>query len=438
MNHNYTELLNQTLSSFQEDYDIFGNCSESDLLDYLNENFHPFSDGIANFIRKYIPSFTGDISKPHDIYTFVANKYKELEYDISEKTIHNWFFKNAFPAYTSKGRRSMYALCFAFGFNIELTKQFFQKVYLDRCFDCRNMEEAVYFYCLNNSLTYAHAVSIIEKCPDLSVNIPTAGTNILYTNQIQNKIEHINSEEELLEYFNNNIYQFQNTKLSAYRVYKDLLDNIAVPRDQKKEVLKLIKNNEYPSIKYLSVLDWYNKESFAIDNNDKRYDILKSSDISSSAFVMKQIFNFEMRELYESKDPNKRYYNNLISNKNTSKLPDIVRQNFPSQHKLYLEKNWEKVSYDTIRKLIILLYFYEFCVKCQTEWHDLHKLSSDDYFEYFIHQMNNRLYSAGFEDLYIGNPYDWIFIFSSKTQSPLDTFRSIYHCAIFEEYDEEW
>lgn len=415
MNNNYTETLNNDLSSFQAEYDI-EDCSASDLLDYLNnpDNFLPFSKGITRFIETYVPSFNHDISNPHDIFKFIVKNYKKINYNISEKTIHNWFFKNAFPAYNPKGRRSMYALCFAFGFNIDLTKQFFRKVYFDRCFDCRNMEDAVYFYCLKNNLTYTQAVSIIEKCPNLSASNSSTDINILYTKQIQNKIEQIDSEEELLDYFYNNLSQFNKTKQSAYHIYNELLSKIAVPKKCKKEILQLVIDEKEYSIPYLSVKEWCS--NMCHYTKIQRYELIKKTDISSSAFVMKQILDFDIIN-YDIKYKRKtdgeyvtRYYNNLVNNKKICKLPDIIRQNFPSRNKLYLEKNWEKVSYDTLRKLIILFYFYIFYIELTLNEANVDITSQlvdySEYSEYFVNQMNTRLHSAGFEYLYVGNPYD--------------------------------
>ena len=37
--------------------------------------------------------------------------------------------------------------------------------------------------------------------------------------------------------------------------------------------------------------------------------------------------------------------------------------------------------------------------------------------------MNSLLLEAGFQELYLGNPYDWIFLWCMNDEEPLDTFR---------------
>ena len=53
-------------------------------------------------------------------------------------------------------------------------------------------------------------------------------------------------------------------------------------------------------------------------------------------------------------------------------------------------------------------------------------------FEYAMETINNDLMDSGYDTLYLGNPYDWLFIFSSKSEDPLFTFRCIYEEAVKE------
>ena len=73
-------------------------------------------------------------------------------------------------------------------------------------------------------------------------------------------------------------------------------------------------------------------------------------------------------------------------------------------------------SYDSIRKLIILLDFYRFWVnaKLNSETEYYKTLDEDKLTEIYIEEANNCLYDCGYEDLYAGNPYDWIFLCSAR------------------------
>ena len=73
-----------------------------------------------------------------------------------------------------------------------------------------------------------------------------------------------------------------------------------------------------------------------------------------------------------------------------------------------------------MRKAIILLVFYEFCFDAEQQGEN-----AGEYFDEFIEQMDDILTSCGMGPLYIGNPYDWLFLFCIKSNQPLNTFRGI-------------
>ena len=44
-----------------------------------------------------------------------------------------------------------------------------------------------------------------------------------------------------------------------------------------------------------------------------------------------------------------------------------------------------------------------------------------------IAHMNQMLTEAGYSELYVGNPYDWLFFYAAKSDEPLPTFRFIWN-----------
>jgi len=74
-------------------------------------------------------------------------------------------------------------------------------------------------------------------------------------------------------------------------------------------------------------------------------------------------------------------------------------------------------------KDIILLYFYYYWVN-----EKLNKRYEGEYNK-FIDELNDVLFDCGFSTLYLGNPYDWLFMYCSacadEDYSPLDRFREI-------------
>ena len=55
--------------------------------------------------------------------------------------------------------------------------------------------------------------------------------------------------------------------------------------------------------------------------------------------------------------------------------------------------------------------------------------------ERFINNLNRQLLEAGYQELYLGNPYDWIFLYCSKSEEPLITFREFIHELYLENED---
>ena len=69
--------------------------------------------------------------------------------------------------------------------------------------------------------------------------------------------------------------------------------------------------------------------------------------------------------------------------------------------------------------MLILLHFYSFFITAL--------LSKDpgDLYAVYVDDARDQLEESGYGPLYEGSPYDQIFLFSAKTDQPLDTFRDI-------------
>lgn len=109
-------------------------------------------------------------------------------------------------------------------------------------------------------------------------------------------------------------------------------------------------------------------------------------------------------------------------------IPYIVKNNFPSKKVMSDILDESKISvsqsYDSIRKVIILLDFYIFWVCVKIGITDVSNLDNDDLYSLYCDEANEQLHQCGYEDLYAGNPYDWIFLCASKSNDPLEYFRA--------------
>ena len=107
--------------------------------------------------------------------------------------------------------------------------------------------------------------------------------------------------------------------------------------------------------------------------------------------------------------------------KDNELLHPLAEDSFPDRDGLNKILNGEHVSYERIRKLLILLVFYKF-------WANK-ALCSNHYEAGYgdadrcISTINDNLVDAGYPMLYPGNPYDFIIFVSVNADNPLMTFR---------------
>ena len=94
-------------------------------------------------------------------------------------------------------------------------------------------------------------------------------------------------------------------------------------------------------------------------------------------------------------------------------LPKEIKSRFPEA--LTLSK--KDPTYEELRKLTILLASYIFWFRMQQNGTPI---DIDDYIE----ELNVFLDESGFSLMYYGNPYDWLFLYCTLSDRPLDTFRT--------------
>lgn len=85
----------------------------------------------------------------------------------------------------------------------------------------------------------------------------------------------------------------------------------------------------------------------------------------------------------------------------------------------------EHVSYERVRKWLVLLTFYTYWAKRALVTGSYEAMPDDG--ERCIAEMNRYLIDSGYPELYVGNPYDWIFFYVLKDSEPLRTFRYIWN-----------
>lgn len=367
-----TQLAEAAFADFEFDYGDVPGKEYIESLDIVTT----FYDYTYTYAQKN--GFDGEKSDADMLAKFIMKLGEKRNAPLSSlNTLKNWL-KKAPPSANQAGRENVYTLCFALGLNVKETKEFFLKAYLERPFNYKNIHEAVYFFCFNNGLTYLKAQEIIEKIEAMpKVENPDAEQ---VTEQIGFAISLITTEDDLIKYLVNNRSGFAVQSQTATNKIKELIEEC---KALAKKEYKLLHNGD-----------------ISVENIDELLAVI-------TGYYARETVNGE------------KLYKQSISK---SKLPEIIRKNFP-QREQFKQIEEGKASFDTIRKALIMLKFYNFFADALI--HNAEELANGLFYE-FVDETNELLAECGYVQLYWRNPYDWLFGYCAYgAANPLDEFKNV-------------
>ena len=129
------------------------------------------------------------------------------------------------------------------------------------------------------------------------------------------------------------------------------------------------------------------------------------------------IYGYSARETVSDKSgKRKKLFATSISK---SRFPKYIKSNFPQRQQLEnILKG--KGTFDSIRKALVILEFYNFYGDALIK----HK-SSPDLFDEFTDELNLLLEECGYIQMYWRNPLDWMIGYCAYADNPLDEFRGL-------------
>lgn len=399
------------------------NDNPEDALEYLNnpDNFRSFSEGLTILIRKY--GYNGNKNAVEEKTKFILEKFSSISASIEEKTVQDWFSEKRRPGLNLVSRDRMFQLCFALSASLEDIAWFFGHVYFDREFNCHTVKEAIYYYCLSRQLPYAHAVKLLSVAENLHHQEKDDYASAdMFTQMIQNHIDQCTSDKELLDFLTNNRHIFDQWNKKALQIIDRLLSLIRGKSSDKAVIEAVCKLKKRPLKKEVECCGLVVQE-YLLSFDGERFDYISGKSITSIDFMLERILMINSGLVKEAP------------------VPDIVRRNFPSK-KTFSDilgkasessssdiriKGQTSTSYDSIRKCLILLVFYKFWVSITLKKLNQEKISvsSKELFDAYRDETDDILAECGYHELFIGNPYDWLFLWASKTDNPLDTLRNV-------------
>ena len=370
MDETYTKRLEIEIWNMAKELDE--NEDFSKVIDFLNseEGFQPFGKRLAAFIAKTLQLNATDFKTIKD----ALKKQRETTgVDISEiasdGTLRNWFDKGTSRKKGDDTRQHMFALAFVLRLSVDDTKKLFHKIFLDRAFNYRNEKEVIYYFCLKNNKSWADAKRMIAEVESMTID---TSDHTQLTNVIVQNVDVMSDEKMLLAYIRENGYNFEKNSVNASKIFNRYLSE--AKNWAKDEISRYALEHQNKWIKNLS--------------NNTLYETITGLNITG-----------------------KKGTKTVFSNAN---LPKEIKTRFPEAAS-FGKKHLTSEEY---RKIIILLFSYGFWYQVQLEEIDG---GIDDYTD----ELNYILFDCNYSGLYYGNSFDWLFLFCTQAEQPLDLFREL-------------
>lgn len=330
----------------------------------------------------------------HKLAKFISEKSKAMGAEISVNTLKNWMTR-MIPSNNEGGRENVYRLCFALNMNAEQTAEFFLKAYLERPFNYKVIKEAVYFFCMNNGYDYSYAQELIKKVKIISAVDNKYADDI--TVKIGERLKEITTESEFLKYLEENLSGFVVNNKTAIEKIEQFIESC-----------KVVAPKEY--VRRYRYLEEGVKNEINVDTIDD---------------ILNVIYDYSARETFKGKN----VFTTSISDSN---FPAMIRKNWPQRQQFENIIKRKNVSYDVIRRALIILCFYDFMANAT-----VNDALQEGVFDEFVDEINTVLSECGYVQLYWRNPFDWMIGYCAASLNPLDTFRELideYYFTGIEEY----
>ena len=411
----YTELLNIQAETLSPDDDGY----EESLLETATL-FRGFDSALTSFIEEH--GYTGDISDVEAKSKFLREKFKTANVK-PPRDFKEWFLPNAVIK-----RPTAYKICFAFGLDVAATNDFFRCVQFERGFDCHTISEAVYYFCIKNGHSYSEAQTIIERIPVPKKMKALPNQEVLYTGTIIEYLDGIDDSEKLIKYITDNINDFQYNNVKAIKYIQELwtkiseVDGLGVQEGRIIDKYNLFEDRHKKGDTDTRSTEVIDEEVRHQEKEVKPADFVITTNDASTWTILSQILG--MRNYMETEYATK-YDRSLTSVLSENALmPLNASYCFPSQHSIDRLLRGELGDNELMRKMLIFLVFYTYWAKIIVSKNNADYSARRSDADKCLETINGRLLSAGYPELYSGNPYDWLFMWSLNDEHPLQAFRT--------------
>lgn len=365
------ELFDDRFSFWEEEDEI----SDDYLHTYM---YHSFADGLTESIQAH--GYTGDIEHTSAKVDFVLSRCAENGIEINRVNIRNWF-EDKRPVSGSRSRELVYQLCFGLDFSLDDVVDFFLKVYFECPFNYRDHKEAVYYYCFANGLKYSDAQRLITQAEKILTSHISGGPLMGFTHMIGSALKSIHSEQDLLVFIEKNSREFYRNNCTAQSYASRLIDETC---------------------------------DLAVKMYDLEPEKIAGKNVKRKKNIDLLLFELLGADILE--------YKGDQTFAKAAELPETIRNNFPLKMHLSSIRSGKPVSYETMRKALVLLNFYRYYAMLFSQ-NNQYAVEEDD-FRDFVYETDDLLISCGYPKMYIRNPFDWLIMHCAYAERPLDEFRN--------------
>lgn len=328
----------------------------------LQEEAHPFFlEGVSKRLCAL-----GCPCTPEDTETMLAElkrRYKAILGKPCPKAVQNWL-RGGTPGFTN--RCNQYDVCYALEMDLEQTALFFQKCYLSLPFACKSRVDAVFLYCLSRKRPYAVAAHLLEA----SENFPCQETAHTQTAEIFSALQKATDDESFLRILETHCYSNPAQHSLARRLICEEIETV--------------------------------KARIAADIS-----IPKKSEQQLNSLTVAALLGYKTQ--YQKKAPLK------------ERLPRRFLESLPDDVTLGHILNGDTASYETLRKTLMLLKFYNFYEEADNLDHNTIAANLLDFYE----ELDEVLAACGFAQLYIRHPFDCLLLYCANSYDPILTFQML-------------
>ena len=380
--------LDKALDEEINDFENF--IQNTDYAYELEENMkNCVKKGIIAYLKK--KGIVFDETDDKAIWKALSNCYKCYGFDNDKKrwnsiskNVKNWI-KNGKPGTNIDDRKNLYDLCMVLDMNIDETKEFFSKYFYTLPFNYKNRIDSVYYYCIKNHKNYSDTQKLL-KIAKKSSNIILDNMD---TDKVYRQLSEIDNDDEFAEYLSNNCYSAEHQMQTAKRRIIGMIGSTSIS-----EII-------------------YNIYGFSIQMY--RIEKVTSKD----------------KDGKKNKDKNKK-------RKGLSKgnFPESFIKSIPQDNELCKIQKGVIPSYEAVRKMIILLNFYNTYKETddvleEKTIEEIHAELRD-----FYDETSSILIESGFSKMYYKHPFDWLILYCANTSNPLESFRELIEKRYLDVFDE--